>query len=91
MRFQVSTAVSMNMTAFWDIASCSLILKIEAVNTSETSANFHECTRRNISEDCRLNKRSVRYEDQRTLQMRIESIPASNLIVIHFEFCLCYV
>jgi hypothetical protein len=58
------------MTAFWDAAPCSLVevdrlsevrtasimaLVMEAVQTSETPAHFHQCTRRYISEICHLN------------------------------------
>jgi hypothetical protein len=55
-------AASMKMTAFWDIEPCSLVevdrrfiaLTMEAVNTSETSVNFYETTRRNIPEGYHL-------------------------------------
>jgi hypothetical protein len=65
MRFQVLTAVSMNMTVFWDVAPCSLVEidrrfrgayclyhqgRVEAVSTSETSVNLYKATRRNILE-----------------------------------------
>jgi hypothetical protein len=54
-RFQALTAMSLKMTVFWDIASCSLVevywrfrgshcliaLIMEAVSTSETSVNFY--------------------------------------------------
>jgi hypothetical protein len=60
--FQVLTAASMNMTAFWDMAPCSLVkvdrrfryacwliaLIMEAVRISETSAYFNKTTRRCI-------------------------------------------
>jgi hypothetical protein len=54
----------MKMTVFWDIAPCSLLetdrnfsaiaLMVETINTSETSVNFYETTRRNIPEDSHL-------------------------------------
>jgi hypothetical protein len=49
LRFQVITAASVKMTAFWDI---SLIM--EAVRTSETSVYFNETTWRYIPEGCYL-------------------------------------
>jgi hypothetical protein len=56
-RFQVLTAGSMKMNVFWDVAPCSLIaLMMKAASTSETSVNFHQITRRNISEDSHLHK-----------------------------------
>jgi hypothetical protein len=39
------------LTVFWNVAPCSLALMMEAVNTSETSANFYESTRHKIPED----------------------------------------
>jgi hypothetical protein len=50
------------MTAFWDIASCSLevdrrlliALMMEAVLTSETLVTFYKNKCCNISEDCHL-------------------------------------
>jgi hypothetical protein len=41
------------MAVFWDVAACSLViaLKMEAINTSETSENFCQATPRNIPED----------------------------------------
>jgi hypothetical protein len=63
MSFQVLTAASMKMTAFWDIAPCSLVdvdrliaLMTEAVRTSETSVNLYEIKLRNIPEYCHLNE-----------------------------------
>jgi hypothetical protein len=66
-RFQVLTAATMKVTVFWDIAPCSLVqidrrfkgvsLMMELVSLSETSANFHETTRRNIPEYCQLHIR----------------------------------
>jgi hypothetical protein len=58
----------MKMTAFWDVAPCSLVLierrfrgayclstlMMEAVSTFETSANFYQTTRRSIPEDNHL-------------------------------------
>jgi hypothetical protein len=47
------------MTAFWDIASCSLAevliaLMMEEVHTSETSLIFYENARRYIPEGCHV-------------------------------------
>jgi hypothetical protein len=54
--FQVLTAANMKITVFWDVAPCSLVETdrpmMEAVNTSETSVNFYETTRRSIPEGC---------------------------------------
>jgi hypothetical protein len=59
----------MKMTAFWNIALCSLVevdrrfrgvegpliaLMMEAMIISETSVNVHETTRRSIPEGCHL-------------------------------------
>jgi hypothetical protein len=59
------------MTVFWDAAPCSLVeiyrrfvftasiifaLMMETVSTSETSVNFYQTTRRNISEDVNFNR-----------------------------------
>jgi hypothetical protein len=52
----------MKMTVFWDVTPCSLVkvyrrfidLIMEAENTSETSVNFYQTTRRNIPEDSHL-------------------------------------
>jgi hypothetical protein len=52
-RFYVLTAASTKMTVFWDAAPCSLVLKMEAVSTSERSINFYHTTRRNIPENSR--------------------------------------
>jgi hypothetical protein len=41
------------MSAFWDIAPCSLA-DVYAVYISETSVNSYETTRRNIPEGCNL-------------------------------------
>jgi hypothetical protein len=56
MRFQVLTAASMKMIAFWGTAPCSLVavdrrlaLMMEAVHTSETS-DYYEAKRCNILE-----------------------------------------
>jgi hypothetical protein len=65
------TTYSIKMTVFWDVAPCSLAevyslfrgvfdeiaLMMEAVRTSETSANFYQTTRRNIPEDSHLHTR----------------------------------
>jgi hypothetical protein len=45
--FQVLRAASMKMTAFWDVAPCTLVevdLMMEAVSTCETSVYFYETT-----------------------------------------------
>jgi hypothetical protein len=45
----------MKMTAFWDVAPCSLIaLTAETVRTSEKLDYFHETIRRYIPESCLL-------------------------------------
>jgi hypothetical protein len=59
-RFQVLSAAIIKMTAFWDIAPCSLV-EVDgpedgAVYTFETSVNFYETIRRNITEGCHLNE-----------------------------------
>jgi hypothetical protein len=53
LRFEVLTAASLKMTAFSDVAPCSLVevyrliaLMMEAASTSETSVNFYQTTRR---------------------------------------------
>jgi hypothetical protein len=51
MRFQVFTAASMKMIAFWDVASFNFALMMEAVNTSETSVNFYKTTKPNSPEE----------------------------------------
>jgi hypothetical protein len=55
----------MKMTAFWDVAPCSLVevdrrfvLMMETVCTSETSVYFYETTRLNIPESCHLQELS---------------------------------
>jgi hypothetical protein len=65
-RFQVLTLVSMKITAFQDIAPCSLVeasvcclhhqdtLMMEAVHNSETMVYFHETTQCCIPESCQL-------------------------------------
>jgi hypothetical protein len=53
------------MAVFWDIAQCSLVETdgrfrgaiALAVNTSETSVNSYQTTRRNISEDSHIHAR----------------------------------
>jgi hypothetical protein len=61
-RFQVLTAASMKIRAFWNIAPCSLVgvdrcftvitiaLVMEAVRTSEPTVYYNVTTRRNILE-----------------------------------------
>jgi hypothetical protein len=56
LRFQVLKAMSIKMTAFWDVVSYSLVavdrrfiaLMMDAVRTSETSVYYNETTRRYI-------------------------------------------
>jgi hypothetical protein len=71
-KFQVLAAASKKMTAFWDVALCSLVegdrpfsgayclrkgsLTIEALRTSETWVYFNETTRRYIPESLHLQK-----------------------------------
>jgi hypothetical protein len=71
-RFQVLTAASMKMTAFFNIAPCSLevdqrfiALVMQGVRTSETSVYFNESTRRYIPESCHLQfiSRSIKVHD----------------------------
>jgi hypothetical protein len=62
--FQVLTAASMKMTAFWDVAPRSLVevdrrlrgayCLHQGDETSETSVYFYETTRRYIPESCHL-------------------------------------
>jgi uncharacterized membrane protein AbrB (regulator of aidB expression) len=50
----------MKTTAFWGIAPCSLAdihliaLKMEAADTSDTSVNLYQTTRRSIPKESRL-------------------------------------
>jgi hypothetical protein len=54
-RFQVLTAASVEMTAFWDIARViSLKQMLEAVCTSETSVYFNKTTLGYIPQGCHL-------------------------------------
>jgi hypothetical protein len=54
-----------NTTAFWDVASCSLVevyrpviaLMMETSSTSETSVNFYQSIRRNNPQDSHLHTR----------------------------------
>jgi hypothetical protein len=62
MRFQVLMAARMKMTAFCDIAPCSLVevdcvlevLTASIINTSETLVNFYETAQCNIPKGCHL-------------------------------------
>jgi hypothetical protein len=71
-------AASMKMTAFWDVAPCS-ILELDRrfrcayclyhqgdrrESTSDTSANFYETTRRNIPEDSHLQVEIYRFSQE---------------------------
>jgi hypothetical protein len=48
----VYETTSMKMAVFWDIAPSDLVdMVMEAVTSSETSANIYQTTRRNIPED----------------------------------------
>jgi hypothetical protein len=73
-RFHVLTVASMKMTVFWDVAPCSrwkftevsevlatsiIRATMEAENISETSVNFYHTTRRNIPEDCHLQRNAT--------------------------------
>jgi hypothetical protein len=51
MRFQILTAASMKIRAFWAI---DIALIMEAVSTSETSVYYSETTGRNIPEGSNL-------------------------------------
>jgi hypothetical protein len=53
----------MKVTVFWDIAPCreSSTLMVETVTTSETSINFNDSARRNVSEGCDLQKLLVSF------------------------------
>jgi hypothetical protein len=54
-RFQVLTSASMMVIVFRDAAPFrAIILMVEAASISETSVNFYQTKRRNITEDCRL-------------------------------------
>jgi hypothetical protein len=60
--FQVCTAERMKITAFWDVAPCSLVdvdrrfraLTMEAKRICETPVYFYETTLRHIPEGCHL-------------------------------------
>jgi hypothetical protein len=68
--FRFSQWLSMKMTVFWDVAPCTLVeiywcfrgacclhliaLMMEVASTSDTSVNFYQTTRCNISEDSHL-------------------------------------
>jgi hypothetical protein len=62
-RFRFLMAVSINMTAFWDVAPCNLVdvawrfisLIMVVVRTSEKSVCFNETTRHYIPKICHLN------------------------------------
>jgi hypothetical protein len=64
------TDVSELLTAFNIMAMMALIaLIMEAVNTSETSVNFYETTRRSIPEDYHLHTR--RRENLKSQDFRV--------------------
>jgi hypothetical protein len=44
--------MQLKKNVFWDVAP--IVLMMEVVNTSETSINFYQATRRNIMEDSHL-------------------------------------
>jgi hypothetical protein len=71
------------MTAFWDLAPCSLAevsiiirainiaLMMVAVSTSKTSVNFYQTTRRKIPEDSHLHTRILlKLQDLHCLALR---------------------
>jgi hypothetical protein len=76
---------TLNMTAFWDVAPCSLAdvggrfrgsyclhnnaLFMEARGTSEPSVYFNETTRRYIPESCRFHTRHLENLDSHTLAL----------------------
>jgi hypothetical protein len=64
MRFQVLTAASMKIVAFWDVAPSSVV-KIGpddgAVPSSETSVYFNETTLRYIPEDSNIQSAFCRF------------------------------
>jgi hypothetical protein len=47
----------MKMTVSWDVMIRAIALMMEAVNTSETSVNFCQTTRRNIPENSQIHIR----------------------------------
>jgi hypothetical protein len=50
-----TSTVHLKMAVFWVVAPCSLMM--EAANTSETSVNFHQTTRRYNPEDSHIHVR----------------------------------
>jgi hypothetical protein len=54
LRAQVLAAVITKMAAFWVVAPCGLVLDNEGSNTSETSVNFYQTTRRYNPDDRHL-------------------------------------
>jgi hypothetical protein len=67
------------IAVFWDVAPCSpvIALKMEAVNTSETSVNIYQTTRRNIPEDSHLHT-------------RLRENPKSHQIFNSFNMLSCF-
>jgi hypothetical protein len=79
-RFHVITAASMKMTAFWDIALCSLMaLMTEAVRTSETSVYF-ETARCCIPESCHFRVILVRTADLYCDLVTVSTVLAVTLL-----------
>jgi hypothetical protein len=82
-RFQVLTAASIKITAFWNVAPCSLVdvyrrsevlaaSIIRAMSTSETSVNFYQTTRRNNPEDSHF--RTLRRENLKSYTPNIDIV-----------------
>jgi hypothetical protein len=46
--------VSMEMTVFWDVVTCRMVLMMEAVSTSEMVVSFYQTIWCNIPEDSHL-------------------------------------
>jgi hypothetical protein len=51
-KFEVLKATSKKMAAFWDVASCTLMM--EAVNCFETSLSVYQLKRCNATQDSHL-------------------------------------
>jgi hypothetical protein len=60
-RFQFLAAASMKITVFLDVTLLLIALMMEVVNTSGTSVNFYQTTRRNFPEDSYLHLTSSNY------------------------------
>jgi hypothetical protein len=66
--FEVLRAVSTKMAVFWVVAPCRLViaLMMEAVQTSETSVNSCQSTRRHNPEDSHLHSHSPQWKPQKS-------------------------